>query len=105
MQSPSLALGGNYMAFIRLDEIVINTTYIVAVELDNETIEGESSVAVLIAAPKFPLIQKADIMPSLHHYEWLEFTGRKATALRDYFSNFNTVVDLCPHSVMHDHTN
>jgi hypothetical protein len=92
------------MAFIRLDQIVINTTYIVAVELDNETRDGESSVAVLIAAPKFPLIQKEDVMPSVHHYEWLEFTGRKAIALRDYFSNFNTVVDLCPQPFLHDRT-
>jgi hypothetical protein len=85
------------MPFVRLDHIVINTDYIVAIEFDHQTRDGESSVAILIAAPKFPLLQKEDVIQSLHHYEWLEFTGSKAIALRDYFSNFNNVVDLSLH--------
>ncbi len=84
------------MAFIRLDHIVINTAYIVAVEFDHQTRDGESSVAILMAAPKFPLLQTQDVIPSLHHYEWLEFTGIRAALLKDYFSNFNNVIDLSP---------
>ncbi len=82
------------MAFIRLDHLVINTAYIVAVEFDHETRDRESSVAILLAAPTFPLLQKKDVIQSLHRYEWLEFTGDKAATLKDYFSNFNNVIDL-----------
>lgn len=86
------------MAFIKLGNTVINTAYIAAVELESRTHSGEISVSILIAAPKFPLTQKEDIFQSLHHYEWLEFTGRQAQALRDYFGSLNHVVDLLPES-------
>ncbi|NJK51837.1 MAG: hypothetical protein HC936_01785 [Leptolyngbyaceae cyanobacterium SU_3_3] len=85
------------MAFIKLENVVINTAYIAAVVLDGETSAGESSVSILVAAPNLPQFQKrlgSQFVPS---YEWLEFTGEAANVLRDYFSSFNHVVDLLPH--------
>jgi hypothetical protein len=85
------------MAFIKLENVVINTTYIAAVVLDSQTSAGESSVSLLVAAPNLPQFQKglsSQLSPS---YEWFEFTGEAASVLRDYFSSFNHVVDLLPH--------
>lgn len=86
------------MAFIRLDNLVINTAYIAAVELDSHTSSGEDSVSILIAISKAPLARKEGISHSPHHYEWLEFTGKKALALKTYFSSLNNVIDLLPNS-------
>ncbi|KAM3091513.1 hypothetical protein ACKFKG_25480 [Phormidesmis sp. 146-35] len=86
------------MAFIRVDSLVINTAYIAAVDLESHTSSGEDSVAILMVTPKFPLARKEDISHSPHHYEWLEFTGKKAVALRTYFSSLNNVIDLLPSS-------
>ncbi len=84
------------MAFIKVENIVINTNYIAAVKLDNETFSGEKSVSILLATPKFPLLQLEAAFPTPYHYEWLDFTGREAKVLRDYFSSFNNVIDLLP---------
>jgi hypothetical protein len=84
------------MAFIKIQNVVINTSYVAAVRLDRQTSSGEKSVSVLIATPKFPLFQRDTIAQNLYHYEWLEFTGQAANALQDYFSSFNNVIDLLP---------
>ncbi len=84
------------MAFIKIQNIVINTSYIAAVKLDHRTSSGEKSVSVLLlAAPKFPLLQ-LDNTSENYHYEWMEFTGPAANALEDYFTSFNNVIDLLP---------
>lgn len=84
------------MAFIKIDNFVINTSYVAAVKLEDQTYSGENSVSLLIATPKFPLFQKEAISQNPYHYEWLDFTGQAANALRDYFSSFNNVIDLLP---------
>lgn len=84
------------MAFIKVENIVINTNYIAAVKLENRTVSGEESVSILLATPKFPLLQLESAFPTPYHYEWLDFTGSQASVLRDYFSSFNNVVDLMP---------
>ncbi|WGV27388.1 hypothetical protein [Halotia branconii] len=84
------------MAFIKIQNVVINTSYVAAVRLDNQTSLGEKSVSVLIATPKFPLFQQDTITPEVYHYEWTEFTGQAANALQDYFTSFNNVIDLLP---------
>ncbi|MBV8885835.1 MAG: hypothetical protein JO235_17820 [Chroococcidiopsidaceae cyanobacterium CP_BM_RX_35] len=84
------------MAFIKVENIVINTNYIAAVKLENRTVSGEESVSILLATPKFPLLQLESAFPSPYNYEWLDFTGSQANVLRDYFSSFNNVVDLMP---------
>jgi hypothetical protein len=84
------------MAFIKIQNVVINTSYIAAVRLDTQTSLGEKSVSVLVASPQFPLIQWDTIAENLYHYEWMEFTGQAANVLRDYFSSFNNVIDLLP---------
>ncbi len=81
--------------FIKVGNIVINTNYIAAVKLDSETFSGEKSVSILLATPKFPLLQLSAV-PTPYHYEWLDFTGREAQVIRDYFTSFNQVVDLLP---------
>lgn len=86
------------MAFIKLDDIVINTACIAAIELECQTHSGDKGVSILIAVPQFPFVHKSEVFHSLHRYEWLEFTGRKAEALRDYFSSLNNVIDLLPSS-------
>ncbi|MDB9447907.1 hypothetical protein NWP22_00055 [Anabaenopsis tanganyikae CS-531] len=84
------------MAFIKIQNVVINTSYIAAVRLDTQTSLGEKSVSVLVVTPQFPLIQWDTIAENLYHYEWMEFTGQAANVLRDYFSSFNNVIDLLP---------
>jgi hypothetical protein len=84
------------MAFIKVEKIVINTSYIAAVKLESQTCSGESSVSILMATPKFPLLHVEATFPNPYHYEWLDFTGREARVLRDYFSSFNNVIDLLP---------
>jgi len=84
------------MAFIKIENIVINTNYIAAVRLESQTCSGEKSVSILLATPKFPLLQLEATYPIPYHYEWLDFTGREAMALQDYFSSFNNVLDLLP---------
>ncbi|MBW4671222.1 MAG: hypothetical protein KME60_28315 [Cyanomargarita calcarea GSE-NOS-MK-12-04C] len=84
------------MAFIKIQNVVINTSYVAVVRLDNQTGSGEKSVSVLIATPKFPLLQWDNISQNLYHYEWIEFTGQAANALQDYFSSCNNVIDLLP---------
>lgn len=84
------------MAFIKIQNVVINTSYIAAVRLDTQTSLGEKSVSVLVVTPQFPLIQWDTIAENLYHYEWMEFTGQPANVLRDYFSSFNNVIDLLP---------
>ncbi|MCG6135223.1 MAG: hypothetical protein MET45_11235 [Nostoc sp. LLA-1] len=84
------------MAFIKIQNVIINTSYIAAVKLDTQTSLGEKSVSVLVATPQFPAIQWDTIAQNLCHYEWMEFTGQAANALQDYFTSFNNVIDLLP---------
>lgn len=92
------------MAFIKVENIVINTNYIAAVQLQcdtcpgetSDTCPGETSISILMAIPKFPLLELESVFPNPYSYEWLEFTGREARVLRDYFSSFNNVIDLLP---------
>lgn len=86
------------MAFIKIQNIIINTNYIAAVKLDNQTSSEVKSVSVLIVTPKFPLFQCESISPNLHNYEWIEFRGQAANALQDYFTSYNNVIDLLPQS-------
>ncbi|ARV57931.1 hypothetical protein BZZ01_04130 [Nostocales cyanobacterium HT-58-2] len=87
------------MAFIKIQNVVINTSYVAAVKLNHQTSSGEKSVSVLIATPKFPLSQQETISQNPHNHlssEWMEFTGPAANALQDYFTSFNNVIDLLP---------
>ncbi len=84
------------MAFIKIENVVINTSYIASIRLEGETRSGEPSVAILIAVPTGALVPPEGHGQGLYHYEWLEFTGEAAVALQDYFSSFNNVIDLLP---------
>lgn len=87
------------MAFIKIRNVVLNTTYIAAVKLDCRIQSGEPGVSILLATPKFSLSQvllEETTTSGFYHYEWLDFTGKEARALQDYFSSFNNVVDLLP---------
>ncbi len=84
------------MAFIKVENIVINTHYIAAVKLKSQTCSGENCTSILMATPKIPLLQVEESFPNAYHYEWLDFTGRTAEVLQDYFSSFNNVLDLMP---------
>ncbi|MCP6760288.1 MAG: hypothetical protein NHB32_16440 [Fischerella sp. CENA71] len=84
------------MAFIKIDNIVVNTNYIAAIRLQGRTRSGEECVCLLIAIPSASLLQEDSISSNLYHYEWIEFTGDSARALRDYFTSFNNVIDLLP---------
>lgn len=83
------------MAFIKIENTVINTNYIAAVKLESETCSGERCVSILLATSKVPLLHEAALTNS-YNYEWLDFTCREAMALKDYFSSFNNVNDLLP---------
>ncbi|PMB04604.1 hypothetical protein CEN49_20345 [Fischerella thermalis CCMEE 5273] len=84
------------MAFIKIDKIVVNTNYIAAIRLEGLNRSEEESVSLLIAIPSTSLFQEDRISSNLYHYEWIEFTGDSAKALRDYFTSFNNVIDLLP---------
>ncbi|MBD2433227.1 MULTISPECIES: hypothetical protein [Fischerella] len=84
------------MAFIKIDKIVVNTNYIAAIRLEGLNRSEEESVSLLIAIPSASLFQEDSISSNLYHYEWIEFTGDAAKALRDYFTSFNNVIDLLP---------
>lgn len=96
------------MTFIKLENVVINTSYIASVRLEGQSRSGEPSVSLLIAIPASALRHQDGPAQGFYHYEWLEFTGDAAKALQDYFSSFNNVVDLLPslnsgHSVQHSY--
>ncbi|QFS50465.1 hypothetical protein [Nostoc sphaeroides] len=87
------------MAFIKVDNMIINTTYIAAVRLEGQDAFGEEKVSLLIAIPTFPLNQQektSTASTNFYQYEWVEFHGFAAIALQDYFSSFNNVIDLMP---------
>jgi hypothetical protein len=84
------------MAFIKLENVVINLSYIAAIRLECLNSAGEDSVSLLIAIPTTSLFERGNPPQNHYHYEWLEFTGDSARALRDYFSSFNNVIDLSP---------
>lgn len=84
------------MAFIKVGTVVINTAYIAAVNLESKSLTGEKSVSLLVAIPKVLLFDSEAIPHNSSYYEWLEFTGKEALVLQDYFTSFNTVIDLLP---------
>ncbi|MBF2004888.1 MAG: hypothetical protein IGS49_05330 [Chlorogloeopsis fritschii C42_A2020_084] len=84
------------MAFIKIDNIVVNTNYIAAIRLQGRVRSEEESICLLIAIPSAYLLQEDSISSNTYHYEWIEFTGDSAKALRDYFTSFNNVIDLLP---------
>ncbi len=88
------------MAFIKLENVIINTAYIAAIRLEQQHCCDTNSVSLLIAVPTASLLQE-EPSQGLYHYEWLEFTGDAAIALRDYFSSFNNVIDLLPQHKCH----
>ncbi|KYC42128.1 hypothetical protein WA1_19215 [Scytonema hofmannii PCC 7110] len=85
------------MAFIKIQNVIINTNYVVAVKLNNQTSIGENSISVLISTPKFSLLSPETLSQDSQDScqdEWVEFTGQAAIALQDYFTSFNNVIDL-----------
>lgn len=87
------------MAFIKIQNVIINTNYVVAVKLNNQTSIGENSISVLISTPKFSLLSSetvSQVSQDSCQDEWVEFTGQAAIALQDYFTSFNNVIDLMP---------
>ncbi|MBW4509156.1 MAG: hypothetical protein KME64_21935 [Scytonematopsis contorta HA4267-MV1] len=84
------------MAFIKVDNTIINTAYIAAIRLEGQDASGEEKVSLLIAIPTFPLHQQKKTSTNFYQYEWIHFTGFSAIALKDYFSSFNNVIDLMP---------
>ncbi|MCU0533374.1 MAG: hypothetical protein MUD14_05710 [Hydrococcus sp. Prado102] len=84
------------MAFIKLDNIIVNTNFVAAVRLEGRNQAGEESVSLLIAIPAVTFSPLETTPNSSYQYEWLEFTGASARALKDYFSSFNNVLDLLP---------
>ncbi|GAB4205675.1 MAG: hypothetical protein Fur006_62020 [Coleofasciculaceae cyanobacterium] len=84
------------MAFLKIGTLVVNTAYIAAVNLESKTISGVKSVSLLVAIPKFILLEAEVIPQNYYYYEWLEFTGKEAEVLKDHFSSFNNVIDLLP---------
>ncbi len=81
------------MTFIKVGHVVLNTDYIAVVKLESQTCSGEKSVSILMTVPKF-LLQGEATPSNSYHYEWLDFTGREAKVLQDYFSSFDKVIDL-----------
>jgi hypothetical protein len=69
------------MAFIKIQNVIINTNYVVAVKLNNQTSIGENSISVLISTPKFSLLSPETLSQDSQDScqdEWVEFTGQAA---------------------------
>ncbi|MEH2118760.1 hypothetical protein [Nostoc sp.] len=81
------------MTFIKIQNVVMNTSYVAAIKLNNQTILGEKSVSVPLATPQFSSLQWDTIAQNLYHYKWIEFTGQAVITLQDYFTSFNNVID------------
>ncbi|MHC5938107.1 hypothetical protein [Nostoc sp.] len=45
------------MTFIKIQNVVINISYVAVVRLDNQTVSGEKSVSVTLATPQFSSFQ------------------------------------------------
>jgi hypothetical protein len=84
------------MMFIKVEDLVINTSYIAAVRFYGKSRSDDLKVFLLVTASTASLLQQEEVSPGLHHYEWLEFTGDSAKALQDFFTSFNNVIDLLP---------
>ncbi|MDJ0674812.1 MAG: hypothetical protein QNJ36_05450 [Calothrix sp. MO_167.B42] len=84
------------MAFIKIQDVIINTSYVAAVKLDSQTSSGEKSISILITTPNFSLFSWEFMSENIAHSQWIEFTGQAANALRDYFTSCNNVIDLMP---------
>ena len=84
------------MAFIKIQNVVINTDYIAVVRFNNQTGSEKKSVSVLVATPKPTPFEWETVSSTNRQEEWMEFTGLAAKALEDYFSSFNNVIDLLP---------
>jgi hypothetical protein len=85
------------MAFIKVENVVINTNYIAAVRLEGRNADGEEVVSLLITISASSLFHSEQQPTDCNYYEWFEFTGAAAIALRDYFTSYNNVIDLLPH--------
>ncbi len=72
------------MTSIKIQNIVINTSYAAVVMLDNQTVSGKKSVFVPLANPQFALFKWDTIAQNLYYYKWIEFTGQAAITLQDY---------------------
>ncbi|MEH2460607.1 hypothetical protein [Nostoc sp.] len=84
------------MTFIKIQNVVMNTSYVAAIKLNNQTVSGEKSVSVPLPTPQFSSLQWDTIAQNLYDYKWIEFTGQAAITLQDYFTSFNNVIDLFP---------
>ncbi|WP_375512299.1 hypothetical protein [uncultured Nostoc sp.] len=81
------------MTLIKIQNVVINNSYVAVVRLDNQAISGKKSVSVPLAAPQFLLFQWDTIAENLYYYKCIEFTGQAGITLQDYFTSFNNVID------------
>lgn len=82
------------MVFIKLQNVVINTSCVATLKLDNQTGLKRKYVSVLIATSKFQLFHSDTFDQKLYHSECVEFTELAANALQGYFTNFHNVIDL-----------
>ncbi|WP_373525239.1 hypothetical protein [Nostoc sp.] len=72
------------MTSIKIQNIVINTSYVAVVMLDNQTVLGKKSIFVPLANPQFTLFKWDTIAQNLYYYKWIEFTGQAAITFPDY---------------------
>lgn len=56
------------MALMKTPNVVISTSYVVAIKLDNQTGWGEKRISVFIATPKFSLFQWDIFVQNLCHF-------------------------------------
>ncbi|MEH2247846.1 hypothetical protein [Nostoc sp.] len=84
------------MTFIKIQNVVINSSCVAAIKLNNQTVSGEKSVSVPLDTPQFSLFQWDTIAENLYHYKWIEFTGQAVITLQDYFTSFNNVIERLP---------
>ncbi|MBN3947513.1 MAG: hypothetical protein V7K14_00845 [Nostoc sp.] len=72
------------MTLIKIQNVVINISYVAVVRLDNQTVSGEKNVSVPLATAQFLSLQWDTIAQNLYYYKWIGFTGQTAITLPDY---------------------
>lgn len=72
------------MTLLKIQNVVINISYVAVVRLDNQTVSVEKNVSVPLATAQFLSLQWDTIAQNLYYYKWIEFTGQAAITFQDY---------------------
>lgn len=77
------------MALMKTQNVVINTSYVVAIKLDNQTSWGEQRIFAFKATPKISLFQWDIFVKNLYHFAQFQLISPLTNSLPDNFTSFH----------------